>query len=542
MVEGWREGSAYEKAFLGPAPDDPYYHAPKEVTLDLFKTFTTGIELVRDQKLGKPLGASPAEAKPKLAAFWRSGLTFANAAGNLEGVKAIFAQGGFAQVVAQESAGRRELDPVRPRSRHRRSCAASISRSPNAVIDEDTRGKLEALARRPERRGPNRRRHDLEGRRSRLRVQRHGWRLAMRLDRRTFLVSLASSAAMLALPGGAAAAPEAECFAAARRDDRGNFSAALFTLNGDVRAVELPQRGHDITLKPDGREWVAFARRPGRFGVAIPLDARPPVWFAAKPDRHFFGHGVFSADGRLLYTTENDYERAAGVIGVRDATAGYRQIGEFPAHGLEPHDIALLADGRTMVIANGGIQTHPDRGDDELNIPDMQPSLVYVDVATGDLLEEQRLAPALHQLSIRHLAIAAGDDVVFGCQYRGPEEDAPALVGFHRRGQTPVIVEAAAETQIGLRNYVGSVAADSAGAIVAASAPKGGLVTYWDVAGRRFLGSSSLNDGCGLAPTHRSAHFLLTSGEGWLATADAAGDMARQSSDFQWDNHAILVR
>ena len=118
VVEGWREGSAYEKAFLGPAPDDPYYHAPKEVTLDLFKTFATGIELVRDQKLGKPLGASPAEAKPKLAAFWRSGLTFANAAGNLEGVKAIFAQGGFAQVVAQESAGRRELDPVRPRSRH----------------------------------------------------------------------------------------------------------------------------------------------------------------------------------------------------------------------------------------------------------------------------------------------------------------------------------------------------------------------------------------------------------------------------------------
>ena len=364
----------------------------------------------------------------------------------------------------------------------------------------------------------------------------------MRLDRRTFLLSLASSAAMLALPGGAAAAPEAECFAAARRDDRGNFSAALFTLNGDVRAVELPQRGHDITLKPDGREWVAFARRPGRFGVAIPLDARPPVWFAAKPDRHFFGHGVFSADGRLLYTAENDYQRPAGVIGVRDATAGYRQIGEFPAHGLEPHDIALLSDGRTMVIANGGIQTHPDRGDDELNIPDMQPSLVYVDLATGELLEEQRLAPALHQLSIRHLAIAAGDDVVFGCQYRGPEEDAPALVGFHRRGQTPVVVEATAETQIGLRNYVGSVAADSAGAVVAASAPKGGLVTYWDVAGRRFLGSSSLNDGCGLAPTHLSAHFLLTSGEGWLATADAAGDMARQSSDFHWDNHAILVR
>jgi hypothetical protein len=364
----------------------------------------------------------------------------------------------------------------------------------------------------------------------------------MELDRRALVAGLASTTAMLTLPGRAAAALEHECFAAARRDDRGNFSAALFTLDGDLRAVELPQRGHDIALKPDGREWVTFARRPGRFGVAIPLDARQPQWFAAKPDRHFFGHGVFAADGRLLYTTENDYERAAGVIGVRDATDGYKQIGEFSAHGLEPHDIALLGDDRTMVIANGGIETHPDRGDDELNLSDMQPSLVYVDVTTGDLLEEHRLPPVLHQLSIRHLAVAAAGAVVFGCQYRGPEEDAPALIGFHRRGETPVVVEAPGETQAGLRNYIGSMAADRSGGIVAASAPKGGLVTYWDVAGRRYLGSCSLSDGCGLAPTHRSASFLLTSGEGWLVTAEASGAVSRQASDFQWDNHAILVR
>ena len=172
----------------------------------------------------------------------------------------------------------------------------------------------------------------------------------------------------------------------------------------------------------------------------------------------------------------------------------------------------------------------------------MQPSLVYVDVETGDLLEEQRLASELHQLSIRHLAIASGDTIAFGCQYRGPEEDAPPLVGFHRRGEAPVIVPAPDETQVGLHNYIGSVTADWGGGIVAASAPKGGLITYWDVASRRYLGVSDLSDGCGLAPTHRSASFLLTSGEGWLVTADAEGDMTRQSSGYSWDNHAILVR
>jgi hypothetical protein len=364
----------------------------------------------------------------------------------------------------------------------------------------------------------------------------------VQIDRRSLLISLASGAAMVALPGGVKAAFEAECFAAARKDDRGTYSAALFSLSGgDIRSVELPARGHDITLKPDGGEWVTFARRPGRFGVAIPIDTRPPVWFASRPGRHFFGHGVFSANGKLLYSTENDYEDARGVIGVRDATDGYRQIGEFPAHGMEPHDIRLLSDGRTMVIANGGIQTRPD-SEGELNLPDMQPSLVYVDVETGDLLEQQRLEPSLHQLSIRHLAIASGDIVAFGCQYRGPEQDAPPLIGFHRRGEPLVVVPAPEETQMGLRNYIGSVAADSDGGIVAASAPKGGLITYWDVASRRYLGVSDLNDGCGLAPTHQSASFLLTSGEGWLVTADADGEVTRQSSNYNWDNHAILVR
>jgi len=117
----------------------------------------------------------------------------------------------------------------------------------------------------------------------------------MIIDRRELLVGAASSAASLALPWHAKAASSEELFAAARRDDRGTYSAALFSLDGgDIRAVELPERGHDIALRPGSGEWVAFARRPGRFGVAVPTDGRHPIWFHAKPDRHFFGHGVYS--------------------------------------------------------------------------------------------------------------------------------------------------------------------------------------------------------------------------------------------------------
>jgi predicted lipoprotein len=133
VQEGWSDGAPAAKAFLEPAPDNPVYRTPKEVTLELFKAFTSGIELVRDQKLAKPLGASPEQAKPRLAALWRSGLAFASMAGNLEGVRELFAQGGLAQIVAQDSPGARNRS-IRPRphhlgpARHRRSRRRSIPR------------------------------------------------------------------------------------------------------------------------------------------------------------------------------------------------------------------------------------------------------------------------------------------------------------------------------------------------------------------------------------------------------------------------------
>jgi hypothetical protein len=142
--EGWREGADYEKSFLGPVPDDSHYHAPKEVILDLFKAFTSGIELVRDQKLGKPLGTSSEQAKPKFAAFWRSGLSLSNAAGNLEGVRALFTQGGFAQVVASDSPGVEnsilfDLD-------HAIEVLRGIDQPMAEIVkDERLRAKLEAL-------------------------------------------------------------------------------------------------------------------------------------------------------------------------------------------------------------------------------------------------------------------------------------------------------------------------------------------------------------------------------------------------------------
>jgi len=144
VVEGWSAGSPYEKAFLEPAPENAIYHTPKEVTLELFKSFASGIELVRDEKLGKPLGATSAEAKPKLAAFWRSDLAFANMIGNLGGVSLLFSKGGFAGVVDADSSG--VSDSILFDLNHAIEVLRGMTKPFAGVAsDEELRAKLEAV-------------------------------------------------------------------------------------------------------------------------------------------------------------------------------------------------------------------------------------------------------------------------------------------------------------------------------------------------------------------------------------------------------------
>jgi len=341
-----------------------------------------------------------------------------------------------------------------------------------------------------------------------------------------------------------------DLFAAARRIQTENshaYSAALFTQQGEVRSVPLPGRGHDVAVRnfsdTSKVEVVVFARRPGNFAVVFSPDKKQKAYhFFAKQTRHFYGHGVFSPDGRLLYTTENDYENGVGVLGVRDATNGYKQIGEFSSFGIGPHDMALLDDGETLVIANGGIETSPEFGRQILNLTEMEPSLVYINRRTGEVLEKQTLPKSLHQLSIRHLTVASKNRVVFGCQFKGVKTLHPPLMGFHDRGRQVKLVQAPEEINRRMNNYVGSVTVDTSGEVIAASCPRSNMITYWDAANQKFLGTRELKDGCGVARTKNTREFLQTSGVGHVSLSTPTQNRFERFDSVQWDNHAVFVR
>ncbi|AFL72249.1 DUF1513 domain-containing protein [Thiocystis violascens] len=249
--------------------------------------------------------------------------------------------------------------------------------------------------------------------------------------------------------------------------------------------LELPLRGHGLCRHPGKPDHVVcFARRPGDRLWEIDLKRGAITADVPADEGHyFFGHGVFSHDGTRLYTTENRYRDSTGLVRVRDAQ-DYRVLDEMPSGGIGPHDVRLLSDGRTLAVANGGIETHPDLRRRKLNLATMDPSLAYLDSASGRILEQHRLPH--HQLSIRHLGVGASGTALVTC-------------------------------------------------------PKSNLVTLWNLTEARLIASYDIRQPYGAALACDGA-YLITGATGEVHRLIPGGTPERiHTATGVWDNHLLWL-
>ncbi len=354
------------------------------------------------------------------------------------------------------------------------------------------------------------------------------------LTRRHFAALCAASGLLPLAP--LAAASGIPAFLSAFRDEHGQYGVAALGEDGKIVFKErLPARGHDTVVSPAASTAVTFARRPGRFALVFDLQRRVPSFaFEASAGRHFYGHGFFSSDGRLLFATENDYDGEAGVVGIYDVAAQYRRIGEFQTHGIGPHEALLLRDGRTIAVANGGILTHPDFPRQKLNLASMAPSLSYIDLNTGDLLDQVSPPSERHQLSIRHIDQANDGTVWFGGQYEGIATDTVPLIGRHQRGQPLEFIDLPRQITNSFRQYIGSIKANRGTNEIAITSPRGGLIAVLDSTERTLLHTHRLEDVCGIAPSGFS--FANTAAAGFSLDRVVTG------GGLLWDNHLRPAR
>jgi hypothetical protein len=353
------------------------------------------------------------------------------------------------------------------------------------------------------------------------------------IDRRAF-VKAAGLTFLAALRPGALMALERTdaVFASGIRAKDGSYAVATVTERGEiVDQVALPARAHGMAFSKATGRIVAFARRPGTFAMIFdPWGKADPIVIAAREGRHFYGHGAFSPDGLLLYASENDFDGNRGMIGIYDARDRFARVGEYETFGTGPHDMTVSDDGLFLMVANGGIETHPDFGRTKLNIDHMEPSLTLIDAATGGLIEKHALPSRYAQVSTRHVDIDASGRIWFACQYEGHRNDLPPLVGHFGKGEDLTFVLLPDETTRALGNYVGAIAVNRREGLVGVTSPVNGTAVTLDARSGKVLKVESVADAAGIAAAARG-----------FAVASYDGQFQGRRSDVAWDQHIVRI-
>ncbi len=355
----------------------------------------------------------------------------------------------------------------------------------------------------------------------------------MAIDRRRLLLAGLAAALPWPVAGTAWAGSQRPPLLYSTRPRGGPYAAVVEREGREVLRLPLPTRAHGFAWDPIARRAAVFARRPGTwvlvFSPERPEDRR---WLASVPGRHFYGHGCFSADGALLYASENDYEAARGCVGVYDARDGFRRLGEFDSGGVGPHDLCLTPDGRHLMVANGGIETHPDYGRAKLNLDRMRSSLALLDAENGAMVGQTTGPEAWFQLSWRHIAFDRQARAWVCAQYQGSRYEAAPLLA-RVAGDGLVLAQAPLPGWRHLEGYAAALALweDK----IAVTLPRADRVMLWRAEDGAFLESLDLEEIAAVA-TDQQGLFLGGTAGGTLLQAG----LSRLTAE-PVDNHAVWL-
>lgn len=361
--------------------------------------------------------------------------------------------------------------------------------------------------------------------------------IELQVQRRHFLRTLSAASVVLAMQPMVGAAKTARLslnstpaiLLAAWQLPGGGFQAGV--LNADPaqphlftvqQAVDLPTRPHGL-MHLQGDEYLVIARRPGDWMMRLNIRTGDASRTWQDADRQFNGHSA--VNGKYVYTTETDMLGGSGVLAVRDKTT-LELLDVWPTHGHDPHEMLVLPQGGLgiaepfLLVANGGIQTHADMGRTQLNLNQMDSSLVALKPATGEVLKQWVLEDT--QLSLRHMALHADGVVGIAMQAHhgnaSRKNDAPVLALLSDQGLRT------APESARMKGYAGDIVATPQGFVV--SCTKSNAALHVSVSGQRL------------------AQFAATSACALAAQADRVwlGHLPASSADaLELDNHWLLI-
>ena len=310
----------------------------------------------------------------------------------------------------------------------------------------------------------------------------------------------------------AAGADSSEWFLAPYTPDQENIAEAKISdlaltnlSSGESGKIPLSFRGHG-TIKHPKKAWTVLVF-PQRGGMAAEVDIKSrkvSKQIAAETGQQFYGHGIFSDDGSTLFSTEINLKNGSGILAIRDSMT-YKVIGKYETGGFIPHDVKLINNGKTLIVANAA----PKATD--------KTSLAYIDIHSGKILENP--STDFPKASFAHLALATGGEIFISTT---PIDNKMAGRVFIR---TPgKAIEVLPLPDLVLAKVEGqalSLAIDNQRGIVGVTIPQTGRVLFWNFHERKFLKQIEMPRPCGMVLNQAGTHYIVSIPSGVLQIIDA---------------------
>ena len=341
---------------------------------------------------------------------------------------------------------------------------------------------------------------------------------------------------------------ESERWLSAQGEKAGSYGLGVINQEKSL-SIDSQFRGHGLCQNPKlQHQVVMFSRRPGTTGLVLNINTmKTEQTFECEANHHMHGHGCFSHDGLFLFTAESNYKTGQGIISVRDCK-NFNVIKRISSYGIGPHEIALMPDKKTLVIANGGLLTHPDSVREILNLDTMSSNLSLVNWHTGELVK-QFTAPE-KKASIRHLDVASDGTIAFAMQVqRGAitHDNLVPLAAIVKPQDNDIsLLSIPAPVHLKLHDYIGSIRINKESNTLAMTSPKGDTALFYDLNSTELKGTHTFHDVCGLTISSDQKHYVLSNSAGKIRHIDSRSFKEEKEKrlhfpNHQWDNHMITL-
>ncbi len=302
-----------------------------------------------------------------------------------------------------------------------------------------------------------------------------------------------------------------------------NYAVTIWDINkAKIDRIVTSHHVHSIVLNPVNKNIVyALGERPSTTSTIIDVKTKKVVneFFDTK-GYYFYGHGLVSADGKLLYCTENHFKTGEGIISIRDASNG-KILDQLPSFGYAPHEMKYLSNGLIAVANSGhaGLTTVKDEEYILENVvqprDNLQSSLVVIDPIKKKKVKEFKIDTKYKDVTIRHLDIDENDTVYMSLrQYNYTDADpqfleVPPVAYLKKNSEKIEYFQSNLKTNNILKRFSLSVCANDKTGIIGVTHPDSHAITFWSIKDLKFLHVYKMQKPLGISISPNNNNFIV---------------------------------